>query len=565
MKAASWASQPRQIRRHRFWEHLATDADVPNDTDNTVTARWKKLGPMNRVATIIKHLSKETGDCRTDPRINKGQAKDVVNVQTSPRLLDFWNEDMAIIDVKGGDRHTLYQLEDGSVWSTGMNKYGQLGLGDTAERNEPCLVPVTGVRTMFAGDGFQCLLQQTLVGDDMCLAPAPGGRRGRRRGQHSSEFDGADQEPPDPPFVGRAPPPAPVALAPQQPGAVRARSSGPAVRRLPGSGVGSLDDEIRCVDQRTQAPVREQWLLALCTGTEFQRTQAPVREQWLLALCTQYSGFQGRRRDALSYSLFHYLVMFMLALNLVPSAVRSHLDHRQMQKFLRTFGDNERQAAVAYGAMFTGIHSGMRQRKAAVSFVSLLVMAVNVVVLLTSSHMTLLDPSSYPFEQFLGESLSQFGHVFPGTAQCRVQPSMMLGAYTDTYGCHFPLSQHYRHMLLAMLIVVGVGLVLSLLTFLIDAAMVFAGPSASLVYTACRDPASSAASPGSGRATSWRRCAWSARRRTWTPSCDPVAAGLRGGPRRGGGGRRGELRLHRGGPRTIGQTGAGPQPRRVQL
>jgi len=53
---------------------------------------------------------KGTGDCRTDPRINKGQAKDVVNVQTSPRLLDFWNEDMAILDVKGGDRHTLYQL-----------------------------------------------------------------------------------------------------------------------------------------------------------------------------------------------------------------------------------------------------------------------------------------------------------------------------------------------------------------------------------------------------------------------------------------------------------------------
>ncbi|ROT84723.1 hypothetical protein C7M84_022068 [Penaeus vannamei] len=94
-----------------------------------------------------------TGDCRTDPRINKGRAKDVVNVQTLSRLLDFWNEDMAIIDVK----------EDGSVWSTGMNKYGQLGLGDTAERNEPCLVPVTGVEQCLLGDGFQCLLQQTLV------------------------------------------------------------------------------------------------------------------------------------------------------------------------------------------------------------------------------------------------------------------------------------------------------------------------------------------------------------------------------------------------------------------
>ncbi|XP_042889350.1 E3 ubiquitin-protein ligase HERC2-like isoform X2 [Penaeus japonicus] len=92
-----------------------------------------------------------TESCKTDARINMGRAKDVVNVQTSPRLLDFWNEDMAIIDVKCGDRHTLYQLEDGSVWSSGMNKYGQLGLGDTAERNEPCLTPVTGVTAMYAG------------------------------------------------------------------------------------------------------------------------------------------------------------------------------------------------------------------------------------------------------------------------------------------------------------------------------------------------------------------------------------------------------------------------------
>lgn len=51
-----------------------------------------------------------TESCKTDARINMGRAKDVVNVQTSPRLLDFWNEDMAIIDVKCGDRHTLYQL-----------------------------------------------------------------------------------------------------------------------------------------------------------------------------------------------------------------------------------------------------------------------------------------------------------------------------------------------------------------------------------------------------------------------------------------------------------------------
>lgn len=65
----------------------------------------------------------------------------------------------------------------------------------------------------------------------------------------------------------------------------------------------------------------------------------------------------------------------------------------------------------------------------------------------------------------------------------------MLGAPTDTYGCHFPPAQRYRHMLVAMLIVVGVGLALCPLTLLKGAAMVFGGPSASLVHTATRAPA----------------------------------------------------------------------------
>ncbi|XP_037792319.1 RCC1 domain-containing protein 1-like isoform X2 [Penaeus monodon] len=120
--------------------------DTVQDDTNVREIRAKEPSNDDQLAS-----PEGTGGCRTDPRINGARTKDVVNVQTSPRLLDFWNEDMAIIDVKCGDRHTLYQLEDGSVWSTGMNKYGQLGLGDTAERNEPCLVPVKGVRTMFAG------------------------------------------------------------------------------------------------------------------------------------------------------------------------------------------------------------------------------------------------------------------------------------------------------------------------------------------------------------------------------------------------------------------------------
>ncbi|MPC55735.1 RCC1 domain-containing protein 1 [Portunus trituberculatus] len=57
-----------------------------------------------------------------DKRINPKRRKEVINVQASPVLLDFWTEDVNITNVRCGDRHTLYMLDDGSVWSAGMNR-----------------------------------------------------------------------------------------------------------------------------------------------------------------------------------------------------------------------------------------------------------------------------------------------------------------------------------------------------------------------------------------------------------------------------------------------------------
>lgn len=79
--------------------------DTVQDDTNVREIRAKEPSNDDQLAS-----PEGTGGCRTDPRINGARTKDVVNVQTSPRLLDFWNEDMAIIDVKCGDRHTLYQL-----------------------------------------------------------------------------------------------------------------------------------------------------------------------------------------------------------------------------------------------------------------------------------------------------------------------------------------------------------------------------------------------------------------------------------------------------------------------
>ncbi|GFH12745.1 UV-resistance 8 protein, partial [Haematococcus lacustris] len=45
-----------------------------------------------------------------------------------------------VVEVVGGWRHTLATDSSGSLWGWGWNKFGQLGLGDTVDRNTPCLV-----------------------------------------------------------------------------------------------------------------------------------------------------------------------------------------------------------------------------------------------------------------------------------------------------------------------------------------------------------------------------------------------------------------------------------------
>lgn len=58
------------------------------------------------------------------------------NVQSFglPTLVDIYDDDgrknqLNILDVACGNRHTAILLEDKSIWTSGNNKYGQLGLG----------------------------------------------------------------------------------------------------------------------------------------------------------------------------------------------------------------------------------------------------------------------------------------------------------------------------------------------------------------------------------------------------------------------------------------------------
>lgn len=74
-----------------------------------------------------------------------------VNVLTLPHVVDFAGvaDDMQVVKVAAGSRHTVALLENGHVFTWGWNDYGQLGLGDTASRDSPTAV------ALFADDSFR--------------------------------------------------------------------------------------------------------------------------------------------------------------------------------------------------------------------------------------------------------------------------------------------------------------------------------------------------------------------------------------------------------------------------
>ncbi|CAH8311086.1 unnamed protein product [Eruca vesicaria subsp. sativa] len=69
------------------------------------------------------------------------------HAETIPRLLDGQNmESKHAIAVSCGARHSVVLADDGQLLCWGWNKYGQLGLGDTIDRNIPTQVQLDGCR-----------------------------------------------------------------------------------------------------------------------------------------------------------------------------------------------------------------------------------------------------------------------------------------------------------------------------------------------------------------------------------------------------------------------------------
>lgn len=79
-------------------EYLGQYPDKRNEDDSSFEGKVDKV------------KRKKQNHKPSDSRINQRHNTDVINVQASPKLLDFWSENVNIVDVQCGDRHTLFQL-----------------------------------------------------------------------------------------------------------------------------------------------------------------------------------------------------------------------------------------------------------------------------------------------------------------------------------------------------------------------------------------------------------------------------------------------------------------------
>jgi len=66
---------------------------------------------------------------------------------------------MEIVMVSGGDSHTFILGRDGTVWATGSNSSGQLGTGDSNNRNVFTKV-ASGVKMIAAGANHSLILKE---------------------------------------------------------------------------------------------------------------------------------------------------------------------------------------------------------------------------------------------------------------------------------------------------------------------------------------------------------------------------------------------------------------------
>lgn len=72
----------------------------------------------------------------------------------------------AIVQIAGGSTHMLALKSDGTVWSWGANRYGQLGVGHRQAQPRPAKIQaLTGITRVYAFENMSCLPRAHLDSD----------------------------------------------------------------------------------------------------------------------------------------------------------------------------------------------------------------------------------------------------------------------------------------------------------------------------------------------------------------------------------------------------------------
>jgi alpha-tubulin suppressor-like RCC1 family protein/chitodextrinase len=129
-----------------------------SDGSNILTITLSEDADLNSESKLLKsNINNTIKSVNSTDTVNKGFVSE--GQKASILSQNITTVEPQILSTSTGAEFTLIKLSDGSVKAWGRNSYGQLGLGDTVNRNIPTLIPgLEKVKQLSAGNSYALAL-----------------------------------------------------------------------------------------------------------------------------------------------------------------------------------------------------------------------------------------------------------------------------------------------------------------------------------------------------------------------------------------------------------------------